>query len=385
MNFTFEYTNPHQLNSITETEGERLPLHPHRFNRTMWGRKRLSLGRRYHMIWKRLRIVVSACLLLAATACAPAAQQIVPTARPTITPTPTATDTSTPSPRDVTPTASRTRAPATATGGPSATPLLGPTRTPNPLITPTRILSANAPRIEFFTSDVRAVAPGSDLTLFWSTRGVDNATIYRLDPAGARNQLWNVPPDGSLTVGTSLSDRGNIDFLLTVGEGIERTEQQLTLPLSCPVNWFFVPPPEDCPDTEPVETQIVEQQFVRGRMLYVQERAQVYALFNDGFEPAWVAFQNRYDPAIHEEILEDFPMPAGRVQPRAELGFVWRASDTVRSRLGLGTQEEFVFNGFVQTAQRGENTILYVTSSDGTVLQIEPDGTAWHIIPLPAQ
>jgi hypothetical protein len=331
-------------------------------------------------MWKRPYLLV---LMLLLAACAPTVQQVIPTARPTVTPTLTVTATRTRAPSDVTPTPTLTRPPATSTGGPSPTPLLGPTRTLDPLITPTRVLSANAPRIEFFTSDVQAVAPGTEVTLFWSTRGTDNATIYRLDPSGARNRLWNVPPDGSLTVGTGAGERGEIDFLITVGEGTERAEQGLTLPLSCPVTWFFVPPPVDCPDAEALETQIIEQPFVRGRMVYVEALDGVYVLYNDGFEPAWVAFQNRYNPGVDPESLEGFPVPPGRVQPIGVLGFVWRGSDSARSRLGLGLQEAFVFDGFAQTARRGDDTALFISSSDGAVLQIEPDGDSWQIITLP--
>lgn len=317
-------------------------------------------------------------------ACAPAAQQIVPTARPTITPTFTPTNTRTPGPRDVTPTTTPTRPPASPTGGPSPTALLGATSTPDSDVTPTRVPNPNAPRIEFFTSDVRAVAPGSEVTLFWSTRGADGATIYRLDPGGTRNQLWNVPPDGNLTVATRSDDRGTVDFLLSVGEGADRTEQPLSLPLSCPVAWFFVPPPQECPNDEPLETVIVEQPFVRGRMIYIEEQDQVYALFNDGFDPAWVTFQNRYNPVIHEAFIEGFPEPPGRVQPVGILGFVWRNSDAVRSRLGLGTEQEFSFDGFVQTAPAaGEGDSLYISSSGGTVLQLLPEGASWQIITLP--
>lgn len=317
------------------------------------------------------------------TACAPTVAQMIPTERPTITPTFTATATRTRAPSDVTPTATQTRPPLLSTSGPSPTALLGATSTPDVRVTPTPLRSVNAPRIEFFTSDVIAVAPGTDVRLFWSTRGADGATLYRLDPDGARNQLWNVPPDGNLTVSTRLSDRGTVDFLLTVGEGTDRTEQRLSLPLSCPVTWFFVPPPAECPDREALETRIIEQSFVRGRMVYIADRNEVYVLYNDGFEPAWVVFQNRYDPAIHEERLENFIPPAGRVQPIAELGFLWRGSDTVRSRLGLGTQEPFTYTGFVQTSRRGESITLYVTSADGNVLQLLPDGSSWQIITLP--
>lgn len=325
------------------------------------------------------------CMLLTA-ACAPAAQQILPTERPTVTPTATVTPSRTPGREgDVTPTVTPTRPPASPTGGPSPTPLFGATSTPSNRVTATRVPNPNAPRIEFFTSDVRAVAPGTDVTLFWSTRGADGATIYRIDPTGARNQLWNVPPDGRLTVGTNEADRGTVDFLISVGEGIDRSEESLALPLSCPVTWFFVPPPEACPNDDPDETIIVEQPFVRGRMVYVAEQDQVYALFNDDFEPRWVAFQNRYNPEIHDERIEGFPVPQGRVQPVAILGFVWRNNEAVRSRLGLATEQEFSFDGFVQTAPIDDSESVYISGSDGTVLQMLPEGDSWEIITLPEQ
>lgn len=318
-------------------------------------------------------------------ACAPTAPQVVPTERPTITPTFTPTATRTRAPRDASPTPTLTQAPASPTGGPSPTSLLGATATPNRAVTSTPVRSANAPRIEFFTSDVQAVAPGSSVSLFWSTRGATGATIYRLDPSGARNQLWNVPPDGNLTVSTRQSDRGTVDFLIAVGDGPDRIEQGLSLPLSCPVSWFFSPPPADCPNAEPIETAIIEQPFQRGRMLYVESSDEIYALFNDGFDPAWVAFQNRYNPVIHAESEPNFAPPPGLLQPLRILGFVWRGNDRTRSRLGLATQQEFAYDGFVQTspARGGDGNNLYISSSDGTVVQLLPAGESWQLITLP--
>lgn len=331
-----------------------------------------------------MRQTVLLLVLLLLGACAPAAQQIVPTERPTVTPTLTDTPTRTPGPANATPTATQTRPPASPTGGPSPTSLLGPTSTAaDPLATATPVPNPNAPRIEFFTSDSRAVVPGSDVTLFWSTRGIDAAIIYRIDPGGARNQLWNVPPDGNLTVGTREADRGSINFVLSVGEGNARVEQTLSLPLSCPVNWFFVPSPAECPNNEPEETELIEQPFTRGRMVYARSRDEVYALFNDGFDPAWVSYRNLYNPEIHPESIENFPLQPGQVQPIGILGFVWRGRDNTRSRLGLGTQQSFTYDGFIQTAQAGESESLYISSSDGTVLQLLPEGEAWQIITLP--
>jgi hypothetical protein len=183
-------------------------------------------------------------LCLIAAACGAAAVPMIPT------PLPTATTTYTPSPSrtpgfDSTPTARPTSSGFSATGGPSPTPLFGPTRTPVDLVeTATRPPNPNAPRIEFFTSDVLAVAPGQSVTLFWSTRNVTGATIYRVDQDGVRSQLWNVPSDGNLIVPTRRSDRGEVNFVLSISDGPVRIEKPLILPLSCPDAWFFEPPPQ---------------------------------------------------------------------------------------------------------------------------------------------
>ena len=176
---------------------------------------------------------VLVALLLIFSGCGATAVQIIPTARPTATETPTDAPTRTPA-RDVTPTISPTSPPMTATGGPSPTPLFGATRTSVVAATSDQTsLNPNAPRIEFFTSDAAAVAPGSTVTLYWSTRGARDAVIYQLE-RGVRNRLWNVGPDGSLPVQTSRSDRGTVDFVLSVGEGSQYTEQNALDPAGVP-------------------------------------------------------------------------------------------------------------------------------------------------------
>jgi hypothetical protein len=321
-------------------------------------------------------------LLLAG--CGAGVAPLIPTAIPTATATLTPTLTRTPD-SGATPTITPTSIPITPTGGPSPTPLFGASATPGPNApTPTRVLNPNAPRIEFFTSNSAAVEPGSSLTLFWSTRGADNAVIYRLDSGGARNQLWNVGPDGSLTVPTKRSDRGQVDFVLSVGEGALITEQTLSIPLACPITWFFSPALETCPKEDAQPTTLIDEPFERGRMLYVEARNTVYALFNDGKQPAWVAFDNRYDPAKDPESLDSFVPPPGFYQPIRVLGFVWRGNDAVRNRLGLGTAQESTFDGFVQTGgEAGGTESLYLSTADGKVVQLLPGGDQWQIITPP--
>jgi hypothetical protein len=320
------------------------------------------------------------------SACGATAVQVLPTAVPTATETSTPSASNTPG-TDATPTASPTLPPMTSTGGPSPTPLFGPTSTGQAAVasTATRSPNPNAPRIEFFTTNVLSVAPGDQITLYWSTRATSGATIYRLDKTGARSQLWNVPADGKLSVPTRRSDRVQIQFILSVGTGTDLTEQTLTVPLSCPDAWFFQPGPTDCPEAKEQQTDLVQQSFERGRMIYVKGTNRIYALFNDGFKPAWVLFDNKFDPAKDPESEPSFVPPPPLLQPLRELGFVWRGNDQVRSRLGLATEPEKGYEGFIHAAALadGEES-LYVSSTDGSVLQLVPGGDSWQIITPPS-
>ncbi len=330
------------------------------------------------------RAGAAALLLALLTGCGAAVVPVIPTDPPTATATFTPSPSRTPG-AGATPTATTPPPPVTATGGPSPTSLFGPTSTPAPeLPTATRVANPNAPRIEYFTSDSAAVAPGSSVNLFWSTRGAAGATIYRLDETGARSQLWNVPPDGSLPIPTRRSDRGEVNFVLRVGDGPLAVEQALTVALACPDPWFFSPAPDACPVEPAAETLLVEAPFERGRMLYIEARDRVYALFNDGRQPAWLSVPNRYNPAVHPELEESFVPPPGLYQPIAVLGFVWRGSDTVRNRLGLALQPETRFVGKIQAAPAGAGAeTLYASSADGMVLQLLPGGESWQIITPP--
>lgn len=225
------------------------------------------------------------------------------------------------------------------------------------------------------------------MTLFWSTRNVERAVIYRLDENGQRTLAYNIGPDGRQSIRVGANERGNLNFVLIVGEGAQQVQQTVSLPITCPIVWFFAPAPEACPSAEAKSSSIVEQTFERGRMIYLSENNRIYALFNDGRTPAWVDFASLYDPAIHPERDESFEISlagTGLVQPVGRLGFVWRGNDTVRTRLGVGSSPETSYEGFVQRAPARNGTSnsenVYLTSSTGTVIQLLPGGTAWQII-----
>lgn len=332
-----------------------------------------------HLNFSRSVLVCVLAIMLAG--CGADAAPIVPTERPTGTPTLTLTPSPTPD-ADATATPTVTPAPRTATFGPTPTPLFGAPAVAQAVTPNATTINPNAPRIEFFTTDASAVAPGESVNLFWSSRNAIGANIYRLVD-GERNQVYPVAPDGQIAVQTRRSDRGSLEFLLTVTDGRLTAEQQLTIPIACPDIWFFQPAPDACPTAPAQETTISEEPFQRGRMMYIQSLNSVYALLNDGGTPAWIALPNRYDPAVHPESAAEFSPPPGFYQPLRILGFVWRGNDTVRNRLGLATDPEYTFSGFVQSAQQGSNSVLYASSADGTVLQLLPDGEVWQIITPP--
>jgi hypothetical protein len=321
-------------------------------------------------------LIVCLCL----TACAPTAQFIVPTdpatSTPTLSPSPSRTG-GAPLP-SFTP-ASLVRDP----NAPTPTSLFGATRTPLPadFPTPTRAFNPNAPRIDFFTSDPITAAPGGAVTLYWSTRNVDNAVIYVVDADGIRSQVYNVLPDGDRTINVAGSERGDLHFVLAVGDSGDYVEQELVIALECPDLWFFEPIPADCALSAAQPSTIFDMTMERGRMLYVVETNTVYALFNDGLanRPAWLSFDNRFNPEIHPAIDENAPIEW--IQPRNELGYVWRTDEDVRSRLGLGLAEAIEFEGYTQLGSAGNGReTLYISGANGVVLQLLPNGEIWQII-----
>lgn len=269
------------------------------------------------------------------------------------------------------------------TGGPSPTSILGVTRTPDPVgESATPLPNPNAPRIEFFTADLAYVLPGDAVTLFWSVRGADRAAIYQLDALGQRSQLWNVEPSGSQVIETNRNDRGEVDFLLTIERDNFYVEQLLTIPLLCAYAWFFEPAPVACADSAAINSPHIEQVFEGGRMIYVGEQNLVYVLFADGRDPGWTSFSNRYVEGVSLDQDPNFVPPPERYQPVHILGTIWRASDPVRNRLRLGLAPETAYEGAIQADGEFESTI-YIRSSDGSILQLDPDGVSWGILAVP--
>jgi hypothetical protein len=325
-------------------------------------------------------LIIGCSLLVFITACSATTDPVLPTLRPSFTPSqePTATFTRV---FDATATPTLQRIVSVPTNGPSPTPPIRniPTR---PIFTPTATPIAFSPgdlQIEYFTTDATNVRPGDNLTLYWSTKGVDKAIIYRVTDTGKRGQTWNVSRAGSLSVGTRGSDRGTINFMITIGSGDTHLEQSLSVPVGCTEVWFFDPQPDGCPTTEPVISTMVEQTFEHGQMIWVQSQLRIYVLFNDGQQPMWATYPDEFqdgqpqsDPA--------FAPPSGLIQPIRGFGLVWRTHERVRQRIGWAVSGEVPSDGALQGDATVDDGIMYLRAKDGNIFGLFDKGASWKLI-----
>ena len=221
------------------------------------------------------------------------------------------------------------------------------------------------------------------MTLYWSTRGARDAVIYQL-VRGVRNRLWNVGPDGSLPVQTSRNDRGTVDFVLSVGEGSAVRRANAVVPLACPDVWFFQPPPEACPTAPAQDTQLIEEPFERGRMLYVATSNQIYALFNDGLPPAWLVLENRFDPASASGKRPEFLAAARLLSTAAAAGLRLARQRYGAQPAGAGDAAGSQLQRLHPVvADAGRRADALRQQRRWHVLQLLPQGASWQIITPP--
>ena len=329
--------------------------------------------------WASIVRVGMLALVGLTAACGAVAEPVLPTVRPTYTPSlePSATATRI---FNATPTPTRAQAATTPTEGPSPTPLMGPIPTQSPLtITPTQGLVLGNLEIEYFTTNASSLRPGDKLTLFWSTKGVEKATIYRLDAKGKRQQLWNVARAGSIEVATKAEDRDVVQFLLTIGDATNHLDQTLAVPLSCSEPWFFEPQPSACAPSPAIVSAEVEQTFERGVMVWVQAQTRIYVLFNDNQKPLWAYYPDEFKDGQPDRDPGLSP-PAGLFQPIRGFGLVWRTREKVRERLGWATGAEFPFDGMLQGDGTVEGGVMYIRDKSGNILELSDKGVSWKLI-----
>ncbi len=181
---------------------------------------------------------------------------------------------------------------APATAIPSLTPRptipLVPTASPSGPPGQSPVPPAPSPVILSFTAEPPELDPGDPVTLTWTSTGGASATLYRLLPTGQLGSMWQVAPQGALTLPTNPADRNSLTFMLYVAnEAGVWVQASVMVTLRCPDTWFFTPapagrrspthlsrcPPEGhrdrcsgggCPGQPPIYSAAAQQQFEGG-------------------------------------------------------------------------------------------------------------------------
>ncbi|NJL94711.1 MAG: response regulator [Anaerolineae bacterium] len=234
--------------------------------------------------------------------------------------------------------------------------------------------------VEYFITNTERVSAGDNLTLFWRINGASAARIYRLDSAGERARFWDVGPEGRLTVASDPEAVSGAVFVIEASLGGALVQQELAVPTDCPFVWYFAPEPEGCPADAAQPSLQVEQRFERGRMLWLAESQQIYALFDDGDQPAWVVVEDAFregDPERDESLVP----PEGLLQPIRGFGAAWRNEANLQARLGWAVDAEVGYDGLVQgSAGAPEEQVLFLRARTGEILRLDPAGQAWSAV-----
>ncbi len=239
------------------------------------------------------------------------------------------------------------------------------------------------PHITAFYADVEIADPGQTIQLTWASYDATSATLYRLLPSGQYGSSWSVEPCGSMAHTIPETWRNFEHFILYVGDGEGGSDQAyLSIPLTCPDEWFFEPAPEGCPAGPALYSAGAEQAFEHGLMLWVGEEDRIYVLFDDGGMTKWRAYTDHWeegDPIDDPSIIP----PPGLYQPIRGFGLVWREMPEVRERLGWAIAPEQGYGTAVQRTSRWKYNDTYIRAFDGGTWRLGPEGSEWEYLPAP--
>ena len=145
----------------------------------------------------------------------------------------------------------------------------------------------------------------------------------------------------------------------------------------CDSEWFFIKPrPESCPLTEATVSPAVYQPFEHGFMVWIEQEALIYVLYNTFEQPAWETFEDTYQEGMPET---DGSLEApydGVFQPRRGFGNLWRSEARVRGRIGWALQSwEVPYSSDIQFSEEGT---LFLKDPDGGVIALFADQRDWQ-------
>jgi hypothetical protein len=265
----------------------------------------------------------------------------------------------------------------------AATLPVGPTATLEPGAAPRAV---NEPQIAYFAASPEAVNYADEILLFWSVSNATSATLQRLTPDGTVESSWDVLPEDSLKV-TAVTGGRNERYVLIAANDSVTVEAVVDVAVSCPRAWFFAQSLTDgCPTESQVASQAQVQQFEHGRMFRIEATREIVIIFEDlptgsiePDRPAWLLVADTFTEG-EPETAPDLQPPAGLLQPRSNLGKVWREASGVRDRLGWATGEATTFNTIIQREDLGATENVYFIDETDSFIHLVAEGQGWLVI-----
>jgi hypothetical protein len=218
--------------------------------------------------------------------------------------------------------------------------------------------------------------------LTWQATG-EQAAIYRLEPGGPLTDMHTVPLTGTLTLKTPDGLRNRVEYVLYAGAGGSTASASVSAVIRCPDKYFFANPPAGCPLGPGALVPMAAERFQHGEMIWLSGQDQIYILFGDGGNPAWLTTPNAWFQGQPESDPSLVP-PAGLFQPVRGFGLAWRANDvlfgqTVRDRLGWATEAESPLTGSYQCDSMPKYNHCYLSGPGGVIYHLRPERSGWDV------
>jgi LysM repeat protein len=237
--------------------------------------------------------------------------------------------------------------PAAAPAPPTPAPATAAPATAPPATTAGPPPGASMPTITSLQLSAPEVWRGETLTVSWTAEGADQAWLYAY-PANEPAGVMPVATNGSVAL--RVSGTAACQFLVRLSaHNVEGTvDRWASVPVLPREPLFFNTSTQgaDCALAPPATAAASQQAFEHGRLLWIEGRFGIYALFEDGtaaiLVDAWTEGQPDQDPSLVP--------PAGLLQPVGRLGLAWRNTQWARERLGWAASSQVDYTAIHQDA-----------------------------------
>jgi len=234
---------------------------------------------------------------------------------------------------------------------------------------PPRIL---APLITVFKADAIA----GQVTLTWAAEA-DVLTLTETTGSGTPVDAIGVANSGQQKFPLDQRYGASISFQLVADRNGQSMTRTLTIPIGCPIDWFFTPAPPGCP-LQPVQISDGEYQpFQRGVGFYVAATNTVYLLSYAGGLVTAYPLGDHYTTPVPLTIPKGFSASAGHIGAIWQSGR-WPDSQSLRQLFGWALNPPQMYRVSIELKAP---TDLYLSGPANTIYELNlADGSNWSIV-----